>query len=312
MFTFFKHLWACIFIALGFVCVFSSYDITGLYFILKNVFCTDYLCLYWWVKADLRPANSPVVLRIFDPGHGEKIRAPIQDPRPPVFPCCTGGKLKTFKLQSDFTLMKLCNWMMKIFHTDMIQTSDPSMTKWHKSDYIIPGDNLKGFRHHVSLRWLFCSDRLPWRQPGVLFPSWILILVNCSSILYIDVRNVWSQRSWKQVVNRLCSLKLGCEWKKSQSLWNDHHPQENTQRCYWLKNTFSALVSISFLLKSEECGAIKCIIKKSIPRMRYITYTMKWICLRLAFSLRVFWSELFVDEDGHLSFYSFLFHRFAF
>lgn len=157
------------------------------------------------------------------------------------------------------------------------------MTKWHKSDYIIPGDNLKGFRHHVSLRWLFCSDRLPWWQPGVLFPSWILILVNCSSILYIDVRNVWSQRSWKQVVNRLCSLKLGCEWKKSQSLWNDHHPQENTQRCYWLKNTFSALVSISFLLKTKECGAIKCIIKKSIPSMRYITYTMKWICLRLAF-----------------------------
>lgn len=43
---------------------------------MKNVFCTDYLCLYWWVEADLRSeANSPVVLRIFDPGHGEEIRA---------------------------------------------------------------------------------------------------------------------------------------------------------------------------------------------------------------------------------------------
>lgn len=99
------------------------------------------------MEADLRPANSPVVLGIFDPGHGEEIRAPR--PLSASVSLLYWGE-KTFRLQSDFTLMKLLNLMMKIFHTDMIQTSDPSMTKCHKSDYIIPGDILKGF-YHISI-----------------------------------------------------------------------------------------------------------------------------------------------------------------
>lgn len=85
------------------------------------------------MKADLRPANSPVVLRIFDLGHGEEISAP--DPCPPVFPCCTGQKniQASLRFHADETSQFNDE---NISH--MIQKSDPSMTKCHQSDYITP------------------------------------------------------------------------------------------------------------------------------------------------------------------------------
>lgn len=102
----------------------------------------------------------------------------LGDPCPPG-----GGKKKNkkpFRLQSDFTLMKLLNFMMKIFHIDMIQTSDPSMTKCHKSDSLIPGDILKGFYHHISIHW-HCSFVLTgchgdslWRCFPVPFLFWLI------------------------------------------------------------------------------------------------------------------------------------------
>lgn len=116
----------------------------------------------------MRPANSPVVLRIFDLGHGEEIRAPrplssgVSEPYWPE-------RGEAFKLQSAFTLMKL-DLMMKILHTDMSQIHAPCMTKYPISDYIISGDDqiirtqserfLSSYFNTLML--IFCSDRLPW------------------------------------------------------------------------------------------------------------------------------------------------------
>lgn len=72
----------------------------------------------------MRPANSPVVLRIFDLGHGEEIRAPRPLSSGVSEPYWSGGG--AFKLQSAFRLMKL-ELMMKILHTDVSQTRAPPL-----------------------------------------------------------------------------------------------------------------------------------------------------------------------------------------
>lgn len=94
-------------------------DVTGLHWSWRM--CLDRLLV---LDADLRPANGPV-LRIFDLGHGEEIRA--AGPRRPVF---LRGDRRTFRLQSHW-------WnISKRFHQSNVWWSDYSDAVWEASAVI--------------------------------------------------------------------------------------------------------------------------------------------------------------------------------
>lgn len=185
----------------------------------------------------------------------------------------------------------------------MIQASDPSMTKCHESDYIIPGDFLKGFCH-LSTHWHcpFCSEFCTVSLLDLYF-GYRQLLVH--SLHRCEEYLVWEE----QVLYRQNSLRLCCGVKEEPNLFKqpsstgEHIVLLLTRKyfqCTWFRFLF---------INWKECGAIKGIFKKSIHSILYITHKIKWIYLRFAFQQHIYWSGLFckIVRNGHLSFFNFFF-----
>lgn len=143
-----------------FIWLYFSWWYNRFAFILKNVFgqITGVFTGGW---RQLRPANSPVVLRIFDLGHGEEIRAPRPLSSGVPVPFWSGNKglhtHETFRFNEE-----------KISHRRESQTWPLWWLKCPVSDHITSGDDriiqTKSKRflssRFYTLTLIFCSDRL--------------------------------------------------------------------------------------------------------------------------------------------------------
>lgn len=158
MFKFFHNLWICIYTGFLFCYLFSSYDVTCLSWRLffEQISC---VCTGGW-----RPIWDLPTVQLFS---GFLIwvtgkRLALQTPVLQCFPAVLGKK--TFKLHSDFTLMKLLNLMMKIFHTWFRKVTP----RWRNATNLIisPRRHSERFSSDFyTLTLLFCSGRLSWWQP---------------------------------------------------------------------------------------------------------------------------------------------------